>query len=214
MSTNNKHSKLKDKNPKDNDKTDNVVINDESISVLITNLPQNLEVNDIENFLKTILKEDEFTVITKKRKGRTTPRGFAFARFNTIEAAEGFIDKEHFYEKNLLDCKILDNHKGYIEENLNLLRNPLKIYIDGVPEDLNNDELEKQMEFFGKIDDIAYTQGKQEDIKEVYITFVDSSSAKFCVKTGSKTLECGVVIEFHFARPRFSNYMIKSINPV
>lgn len=201
----------KNKPPGKNVKLDNCF---EKISVLVADLPQNIEISIIEEYQKSILPDENFSVIYKKNISNQKSRGFAFIHFDEIKKAEAFISKDYFYDGKKLDCKILSDNNSYIEENLYQLRNPQKVYAEGIPKKITVGKLKETMSSFGQIGDITPIENKCGNSYDSYITFENSESAKSCVKSNRMVLSCQSEISFCFARPRFSNYMIKKIHPI
>jgi len=124
----------------DNFRTLNDDVASEKVSVLMNNLPRDVEISAIEKKLALIIPDTNFRVVSKKKnKPNCRSRGFAFIYFDTKQQAEQFLSKDYYYDGQFLNCKIIEKDDLYIKENTNLLRYPVKVLVDGLTEEMNAD---------------------------------------------------------------------------
>jgi len=200
----------------DNFRTLNDDVASEKVSVLMNNLPRDVEISAIEKKLALIIPDTNFRVVSKKKnKPNCRSRGFAFIYFDTKQQAEQFLSKDYYYDGQFLNCKIIEKDDLYIKENTNLLRYPVKVLVDGLTEEMNADEIKSLLSSFGKVVEVDFDCKEVDFTNPVYVTFSNTSEAQSCVQAGSKfLLKENTEFKFYFARPKFSNYMLKKLNPI
>jgi len=84
-------------------------------SVFVGGLKDEADEDFLVQYVKNICPESEFSIIKDtKRKSR----GFGFATFETEEQAIKFVEVDHFYQGDKLECKLSLKHEEYINANL------------------------------------------------------------------------------------------------
>jgi len=94
------------------------------------------------------------------------------------------------------------------------LRNPVKVIVSGKPKHMRANQLESELSCFGEVVEIDFECGESDMKNSAYVTFLNSDDAKSCVQAESKSLKNKTELRFYFARPKFSNYMLKKLNPI
>ena len=187
----------------------------EKVSVQIKNLPRDIAVSLIEKELKLMVPGCNIRVVTKKNNNSNfKSRGFAFIQFDSQHQAESFQSKDFYYDGQLLSCEIIENDDLYIRENMKSLRNPVKVIVSGKPKHMCANQLESELSCFGEVVEIDFECGESDMKNSAYVTFLNSDDAKSCVQAESKSLKNKTELKFYFARPKFSNYMLKKLNPI
>ena len=104
---------------------------DPRIKVLLAGFPtNNLDKQLIIDWLKDICDGNEFLL---KFRNKLFFRGFAFIMFDRREEADVFCKKEYYYEDKLLDVRVADANGDHINECLENLKWPKKVFAAQVP---------------------------------------------------------------------------------
>lgn len=150
-------------------------------TVFIGGLPKSRHIKQVDDYIKTLSGNREYNVIVDARKKL---RGFAFIMFDTIEEAQDFVKKEHWYQGKLLDCKLSLDHNDYIKSSLINIRMPKKVFLDYVPKKFTKEHLTNIFKSFGEVIELITIDKGVSDLCYTYVTFDDFESAEKVVKQG------------------------------
>ena len=180
------------------------------ISVLIAGFPLQTTITEVKDFLKKIAPKQKSTPI----KGpKNTFRGFLFIHFKTMKVAEKFTAKNHYFGDRQLDCKISINHNDFTNESVQNIKEPRKIIAEKLPQTLQKQDIADIFNKYGKIEEIIIVNVLDEEFCNVFITFENYIDSKTCANDKQVYLLTGEVINVRYAKPKFSNYMLKKIDP-
>jgi hypothetical protein len=148
-------------------------------TVFIGGIPKNVDVGVIEGYMTSICGNAQIKLITDT-KDRL--RGFAFAIFDSLPEVKQFLSKDHIYDGKLLDCKFSLGHEEHITSSLNNIRQPRKVFVDEIQQNISKKELMDAFRVYGEIEEIILIEKEKKDIKFAYVTYCEHSAAGKCVK--------------------------------
>lgn len=194
---------------------------DETVTVFMGGFPKTTDVVLIEQYLATICSDNECVAITDQNN---KSRGFAFVTFNTIEEANEFVKKKFAYNGKTLDIRLSLDSKDFISSSLLNIREPRKLFVDKIPNNLKKDDLLKIFKKFGEIEEIILFEKNERLINFAYVTFFKHMNARKCVekKTFDANSEKNVYTNKHsekkmtaiYARPKFTKKMLSGLHPM
>ena len=194
-------------------------------TVFIGGIPKNVDVGVIEGYMTSICGNAQIKLITDT-KDRL--RGFAFAIFDTLPEVKQFLSKDHIYDGKLLDCKFSLGHEEHITSSLNNIRQPRKVFVDEIQQNITKKELMDAFRVYGEIEEIILIEKEKKDIKFAYVTYCEYSAAEKCVKDYKIIIQkCDSTpknplkednpritsqVTAVYARPKFSKKMLQNIS--
>ena len=180
------------------------------ISVLIAGFPPETAIKDVRDFLLKIAFNQKSTVI---RGPKNSFRGFLFVHFKQMKSAQNFADKSYYFGDKQLDCKISINHNDFTIDSLQNIREPKKIIVGKLPQTLQKQDIARNFNKYGEIEEIIIVNATNDEFCNAFITFENYKDSKTCINEKQVYLITGEVVNVSYAIPKFSNYMLKKIDP-
>ena len=184
---------------------------DKNVTVIVTGFPQKTNKIEVEEFMLNISDGNKFDV---KVDSKNYFRGFVYVKFQLLEEAEKFINKEYVFQKKLLNCRISMQYYQFINESIDNLRSPKKVFADRIPKHWSKKEVEKFFDQYGEVDYLSLVDKDHKTVNFAYVTFVESESACNCVKNKLIKLKDKRKIKVEYSNPKFSANMLNKIHPV
>lgn len=185
--------------------------NDKTVTVIVTGFPQKTCTNDVEAFMHKITAGNKSDV---KVDTKNYFRGFVYVKFKFVWEAEQFINKEYVFQRKLLNCRISMQYYQFINESIENLRNPKKVFADRIPKHWCKKEVEKFFGNYGEIDYISLVDKDHKTVNFAYVTFIKTQSARDCVKSKLIKLKDKRKIKVEYSNPKFSANMLNKIHPI
>ena len=182
---------------------------DNRLKVLVAGFPPDTTKHTADICMETISEGREYSLILRNKKKF---RGFAFILFDDKAEAEKFIEREHKMDKKILDCKIAKNHDDYINECLEELVNPKKVFAQNLPKSRTKNDLQQIFGEFGSVNDVIIITKKDQEYNNAFITFDNFENSKSCVNKKNIKVDSDLDIEVVYARPKFSSLMLYKID--
>lgn len=182
---------------------------DNRLKVLVAGFPPDTTKHTADICMETISEGREYSLILRNKKKF---RGFAFILFDDKAEAEKFIEREHKMDKKILDCKIAKNHDDYINECLEELVNPKKVFAQNLPKSRTKNDLQQIFGEFGLVSDVIIITKKDQEYNNAFIAFDKFESSKSCVNKKNIKIDSDLDIEVVYARPKFSSLMLYKID--
>ena len=182
---------------------------DNRLKVLVAGFPPDTTKHTADICMETISEGREYSLILRNKKKF---RGFAFILFDEKAEAEQFIEREHRMGKKILDCKIAKNHDDYINECLEELVNPKKVFAQNIPKSRTKNDLHQIFSEFGQVNDVIIITKKEQVHNNAFIAFDNFENSKSCVDKKIINIESDLGIEVVYARPKFSSLMLYKID--
>ena len=185
------------------------------IKVLVAGFPSDTNNHEAIECMESICEGNEYSLILRNKKQF---RGFAFILFKTHQETDIFLSKEHRYEGKLLDCRFAKNHDDYIDECLEDLKKPKKVFAKKIPKSTTKCQINDLFSVYGNIKEVILISKKDLDFNTAFINFDDYLDCKNCVdkkfiELESTELESSDLIEVSYAKPKFSSLMLFKIDP-
>lgn len=179
-------------------------------SALIAGFPKELCSDTINEFFADICPNNKVTVMTK---GKSKFKGMVFVLFATIEEATEFTKKELVYKGKMLDIKLAIDTDDFIQNCLEDLRHPKKVYINKIPKNFEKNQIVETFSQFGEVHQVNIIHRTDRVNNFAYVTFVDSKSAVETVNHKFLELEEDFKIRISYAKPNFTKRMLFKVNP-
>lgn len=180
-----------------------------AIVVFIGGFPIGSKISDIRNFMQGLVERSKFTVMTDSKN---CFKGFVFVNFDLLEEATAFADKEFTYQDKSLDLKVMNEQGDFLNESIQNLKEPRKVYVSKLPKHLTKTCLSSLFKSFGPIKDVLIIDRKDRNNNFAYVQFKDTISAKNCVAKKGITTEEGQKYPAYYANPIFSNNMLEMVH--
>lgn len=200
-----------DTNEKSRKNEKSYLYNENQVSVLVAGFPKESLLSEIRDFISEVSKRKKFTVL-KGKKNKF--RGLVFVHFTDIEEANEFVKKSLFYGDTLQDIKVALDHDDYIEQSLESIRNPKKVFIEDLPKCFEKNNVESIFEKYGEIEELVLIEKCKKGNQMAFITYKDSSSAKTLCDLKQISTGNNILLDVNYARPQFSPYMMQKIDPI
>ena len=182
-----------------------------TVTVIVTGFPQKTCTKDVEGFMQNVCAGNKYDV---KVDSKNYFRGFVYVKFLFLEEAESFINQEYVFQKKLLNCRISMQYYQFINESIDNLRNPKKVFVDRIPKHWSKKEVEKFFDMYGEVDYLSLVDKDHKTVNFAYVTFVQSESASNCVQSKLIKLKDKRKIKVEYSNPKFSANMLNKIHPI
>jgi len=183
----------------------------DQVKVLVGGFPLGSKISEIRKFLCKRFPVRRINIATDKKNKFY---GFVFIKFDKREQAEQFTKEDLFFEGVQLDVKLAVNNFQFIEECIQNMRTPNKVFIDNIPRNYTKRDVFNVFNKYGKVIDVICVSKKERTSTFAYVTFEDSNVAKDCVNSVVKGI-CGKVqLRVEYGNPKFSAKMLNKIHPV
>jgi len=180
------------------------------ISVFVGGFPRATGYSDIIKFFSPI---NEKHISTSMRNSNVEFRGFVFIRFKNQQEAEDFSAKELRYKNKLLTTRIATSHTDYINDCLNNLRYPKKVFLGNVPKNCTDQSITGEMSKYGPVEQSMIVRRSANESNFAYVTFVNTMDAQNLISKKSIPLSACIRCNVGYSNPKFSKEMLKRVHP-
>lgn len=181
-----------------------------SVQVMIASFPLQSDPNEVYNYLRSFL---HYNRIDLKTDNNGHFKGYIFVYFDNYNLAKAFTYKKSYYNKKLLDVRIIIDSNQHITDCLNFAREPKQIFVTNLPSYYDKRDVSVLFDQFGKTTEITIMNNKEKRANICIVTFVKTSSCKKAIVTGKIKIDGHGVIFINYAQPKFSKYMLVKIHP-
>ena len=141
-------------------------------------------------------------------------RGFQFIHFKSMKDAKNFVGKNFYFGGKQLDCKISIDHDDFTTNSLKNIREPKKVVAENLPVNISKNDVKKLFSRFGMVEEAILTPAQEDQFQNAFITFHTYKSAVECIQEKQILLDDDKITDVKFAKPKFSSYMLKKIDPI
>lgn len=180
------------------------------ITVFVGGFPRNTGFNNLINFFSPI---SEKRIKTSMRSSSVEFRGFVFVTFNNLQEAEEFTAKRLRFNKKLLTTRIATSHTDYINDCLNNLRYPKKVFLGNVPKSYTDQSISEELSKYGEIQQSMIVHRNPNESNFAYVTFVNTEDAQRLVSKKSIAISACVRCNVGYSNPKFTREMLKRVHP-
>ena len=189
----------------------NELVHFDKFVVYLAGFPRISDPQIIEKYMQEICPDADYQVV----KSNTNHfRGFVLINFETYYASNLFMQKDHVFQGKVLEASVYNDEKTYIEKCLVTLREPKVIFIDKIPKEVTKEEIQSLCEKFGDIEEVRLIKRYEIPINYAFINYYESESADKCASQGLIETMSGIELEVFYAKPKFSDFKLKKIDPL
>ena len=182
----------------------------DQVKVLVGGFPLGSKISEIRKFLCKRFPVRRINIATDKKNKFY---GFVFIKFDKREQAEQFTKEDLYFEGVQLDVKLAVNNFQFIEECIQNMRTPNKVFIDNIPRNYTKKDVFNIFSTYGKVADVICVSKKERSSTFAYVTFEDSQTAKECVNSVVKGICEKIQLRVEYGNPKFSTKMLNKIHP-
>lgn len=100
------------------------------ITVIVTGFNHLANTEEVEAFMNSVCENHNYDIKVNNDK---CFRGFVYILFDTEHEAAKFMKQDIYYDRKLLNMRISKDYDVFIEESIENLRWPKKIFVDRIP---------------------------------------------------------------------------------
>lgn len=200
-----------DSQQKKKHKTKAGVVHFDQFVVYLAGFPRISDAKIIEQYMKDLCPDEDYQVV---KSNTNLFRGFVLINFKTYYASNIFMQQDVFFQGKQLESSTYYDEKTYIEKCLDTLREPKVVFIDKVPKHVTKEDLEETCSKFGDIEETRLIIRKELPINYAFINYYEYSSAEKCIDQAIVKTPSGTELEVYYAKPKFSEFKFKKIDPL